>query len=81
MHDGFTVIDNKTGEYPDLFAIALKEKWAEDLMYADMEGFSILEDGSLLLVDECGRYAYCPEGRFTVVMEEAEQALKGDHHG
>lgn len=38
---GFDVIDTKTGEYPDLWEIALKEDWANGLMYCDMEGFAI----------------------------------------
>lgn len=66
----FTVIDNKTGKYPDLWKIALKEKWAEGLIYCDMEGFALLEDGSLILLDECGNFEYCPNNRFTVVFEK-----------
>lgn len=63
----FTVIDNKTGEYPDLWKIATEEEWAKGLMYCDMEGFALLEDGTLILLDECGRFEYCPSDRFTVV--------------
>lgn len=68
----FTVVDKKTGEYPDLLDIALKEEWAKGLMYCDMEGFAIEEDGMLILLDECGRHAYCPEDRFGIVLEETE---------
>ena len=64
----FSVVDNRTGEYPDLWEIASNEEWAKHLMYCDMEGFAIGEDGSLLLLDECGGVAYCPEGRFTIVL-------------
>lgn len=28
----FTVIDTKTGEYPDLWKIATSKDWAKDLM-------------------------------------------------
>ena len=63
----FDVIDNKTGEYPDLEHIVLNEKWAEGLMYCDMDGFAITEDGALILMDDCGKSAYCPDGRFRVV--------------
>ena len=63
---GFDVVDTKTGEYPDLEKIALKEDWAKHLMYCDMEGFAIEEDGTLLLLDECGRQACCPVGRFEI---------------
>jgi hypothetical protein len=66
----FTVIDKKTGKYPDLVEIALKEEWAKDLMYCDMEGFALYEDGSLILMDECGQYAYCPEDRFEIHIEK-----------
>lgn len=65
----FTVIDNKTGKYPDLWKIAQKEEWAKDLMYCDMDGFALLEDGNLILMDECGNYAFCPADRFTVEFE------------
>lgn len=71
----FTVIDTKTGEYPDLSDIALHEEWAQDLMYCDMEGFAILEDGTLILMDECGRFTYCPEGRFQIVPDEPSEPL------
>lgn len=66
----FSVIDKKTGKYPDLEKIALKEEWAQGLMYCDMEGFALEEDGTLLLLDECGRQACCPPDRFEIVTEE-----------
>lgn len=66
LTSGFDVVDTKTGEYPDLYKIALTENWAKELMYCDMEGFAIDEDGTLLLLDECGSQAYCPPGRFEV---------------
>jgi hypothetical protein len=69
----FTVIDNKTGKEADTYEIALKEEWANNLIYCDMEGFAIEEDGTLILLDECGRHTYCPEGRFTVVWDEGSE--------
>jgi hypothetical protein len=66
----FLVIDNNTGEEADEQQIALKEQWADGLMYPDMDGFAIMQDGSLILMDECGQFRYCPEGRFTVVFRE-----------
>ena len=66
----FHVIDILTGKEADPYAIALNEDWAKNLMYCDMEGFAIEEDGSLILVDECGRHEYCPIGRFEVVWDE-----------
>jgi hypothetical protein len=62
----FRVIDTKTKKEADTYKIALKEEWAKGLIYCDMEGFFIGEDGTLILVDECGKFAYCPEGRFIV---------------
>jgi hypothetical protein len=62
----FKVIDNLTGQEADCEMIALHEKWADGLIYCDMEGFAIQEDGTLILMDECGQFVYCPEGRFTV---------------
>jgi len=38
--NSFTVIDVKTGEYPDLETIALYEDWAKGLVYCDMEGIA-----------------------------------------
>jgi hypothetical protein len=76
----FSVIDNKTGEYPDLYNIALKEDWAKDLMYCDMEGFSINEDGQLILSDECGKFVYCPSDRFTVVFEDRVVLSKEEYN-
>ena len=62
----FKVTDKNTGKEADICEIALKEKWAKGLIYCDMEGFALMEDGSLILCDECGRFAYCPENRFIV---------------
>jgi uncharacterized membrane protein YgcG len=65
----FTVIDTKTGEEADEYAIALHEDWAKHLCYCDMEGWAIENDGTLLLVDECGRFAYADRERFKVVWD------------
>ena len=63
----FKVIDLKTGTWADPESIAVSEEWANGLIYCDMEGFARLEDGSLILVDECGSFKYCPQDRFQVV--------------
>ena len=63
----FTIIDTKTGKEADLYNIALHEDWAKHLCYCDMDGWAIMDDGSLLLLDECGRYAYADRERFKVV--------------
>lgn len=67
---GFAVIDNKTGNFPDCEEIALNEDWAKHLCYCDIDGFAVTEDGALILMDDCGKFAYCPEDRFTVVWED-----------
>ena len=68
----FWVVDKQTGHEADPEEIALKEDWAKGLIYCDMEGFAMLQNGTLILVDECGRWEPCPEGRFEVVKYEPE---------
>lgn len=65
----FTVIDKTTGKAPDTQQIALHEDWADGLIYCDMEGFAIQEDGILILMDECGNFRYCPPHRFDIIQE------------
>lgn len=69
----FTVIDTTTNEYPDVEKIALTEDWAKHLIYCDIEGFAISEDGTLLLLDECGGVAYCPGDRFKLIFDSDEE--------
>lgn len=66
----FTVIDAKTGREPNLEQIALKEDWAKGLIYCDMEGFFLSEDGNLILADECGNWSYPPPDRFVVIQND-----------
>lgn len=73
----FDVMDLNTEKYPDIEKIALSEEWAKHLIYCDMEGFHIDEDGALCLADECGNYAYCPHDRFKVIVEIKD--MKTDH--
>lgn len=73
----FDVIDTKTGKYPDLESIALSEEWTKHLIYCDMQGFHIDEDGTLCLADECGNYAYCPHERFKIIVEISD--MKTDY--
>ena len=67
MNNLFKVIDITTGQEADQELIALKEEWAKGLIYCDMNGFAILEDGLLILTDECGSFKHCPENRFKIV--------------
>ena len=67
----FHVIDKKTGKEADPYEIALNEDWAKRLCYCDMVGFAILEDGTLILVDECGGFEFIQENdRFEIVWDE-----------
>ena len=66
----FDVIDTKTGAYPDVEKIALNKEWAKGLIYCDIDCFAMQEDGNLILIDDCGNFAYPPEKRFKVVLEK-----------
>ncbi len=70
----FRVIDILTGKKADQEKIALNEKWARNLMYSDMEGFAIQEDGRLVLLDQCGNYQSCQPGRFAVEITDSPLA-------
>ena len=41
-----------------------------------MEGFAITQEGMLILLDECGKYTYCPDNRFKVVAESGIEELQ-----
>ena len=70
----FKVIDKTTGKEADTYEIALHEEWAKNLIYCDIEGWYIGEDGYLILADECGQYAYPPDSsRFEVVFLTEEE--------
>lgn len=73
----FWVVDKKTGREADPEDIALHEDWAHNLIYCDMDGFALLQNGQLILVDECGNFEYCPEGRFDVVKYDPDEAVGG----
>lgn len=68
----FNVIDKNTGVYPDVEKIALTEEWAKNLVYCDIDGFALHEDGNLVLLDDCGNVAYCPPDRFDIVLEQED---------
>lgn len=67
--ESFIVIDSQTGKEADPYNIALYEDWAKHLCYCDMDGWAIQDDGTLLLVDECGKFAYADRERFKVKWE------------
>lgn len=64
----FDVIDKTTGQKPDLRKMALEEDWVKNagLIYCDMDGFMLDQDGNLYLIDDCNTMVPCPAGRFEV---------------
>lgn len=72
----FIVVDRQTQKEADIYEIALKEDWAKDLCYCDMEGFAITQDGNLILLDECGKFVYCPYDRFEMIAEARLKELQ-----
>ena len=71
----FKVIDLQTDEEAHLYNIVLEsykaKTWAKNLIYCDIEGWAIEEDGTLIVVDECGNFAYPPQSRFKIVVLES----------
>ena len=65
----FHVIDTKTGAEADTYNIALNEDWAKRLVYCDIDGWAVTEDGSLLLLDDCCNCVYADTERFKVVWD------------
>ncbi len=67
----FKIIDNNTGKEPTakvIDNIAIEG----GLVRNDIEQFYVGEDGSLILVDDCGNITYCDATRFKVVVESEE---------
>lgn len=72
----FTVIDKRTGKEPIFdHNHIFKEKWFKqsNLIYCDIDGWYISEDGYLILVDDCGHCGYPPQDRFEVVFTHLEE--------
>ena len=65
----FKVIDTKTGKEPTSRVIDNIAKKG-GLMIYDIDQFFVGEDGSLVLVDDCGKMTYCDTTRFKVVAEQ-----------
>ena len=68
----FKVIDTKTGKEPTSRVVDNIAKKG-GLMRMDIDQFFVGEDGSLVLVDDCGNMTYCDTKRFKVVAESEEQ--------
>ena len=63
----FSVIDPSTGLYPDI-ATLRKEPWAKHIITGSLVFFGIDEDGYLMMLDNCGHYAWVPEHRLEVLI-------------
>jgi len=67
----FKVIDLQTDKEADLYKIVLEsyraKTWAKNLIYCDIEGWAVEDDGTLIVVDECGNFSYPPQERFKLV--------------
>ena len=61
----FRIIDRKTGREPTQRVIDNIAK-KQMLMLADIDQFAVCEDGQIILLDDCGRVAYCDMSRFEV---------------
>lgn len=68
----FKVIDTKTGKEPTSRVVDNIAKKG-GLMRMDIDQFFVGEDGSLILVDDCGNITYCDTTRFKVVAESEEK--------
>ena len=67
----FKVIDTKTGKEPtDRVINNIAKKGG--LITTHIDQFFVGEDGSLVLVDDCGKITYCDMGRFRVVVESED---------
>ena len=69
----FKVIDTKTGKEPTSRVVDNIAKKG-GLMRMDIDQFFVGEDGSLVLVDDCGNMTYCDTKRVKVVAESEEEA-------
>ena len=66
----FKVVNKKTGGEPIFDHNHLfKEKWFKQsgLIWCDIEGWVVSEDGVLMLADECGNVAYAPD-KYKIVL-------------
>ena len=64
----FTVRYKKDRKEVDLNKM-LKQRWTENLIPCDIDGFYLGADGQLILADECGNFAYVPQnGEILITM-------------
>ncbi len=72
----FKVIDKRTGKEPIFdHNHIFKEKWFKEssLIWCDIDGWYVSEDGQLALTDDCGHTVWVDRNRFEVVYEDVEE--------
>ena len=67
----FTVIDKETGREVSEWVI---RKIAKNggLIEFDIDQFAVTEDGSLILLDDCGNCTYCAQDAFQIRIDSME---------
>jgi len=69
----FTVIDKETGREVSERVITEIAKNG-GLMEFDIDQFAVTEDGSLILLDDCGNFTYCVQDAFQIRIDSMEGA-------
>lgn len=68
----FTIIDKETGHEVVGNVIYEIAKYG-GLVVMDIDQFAICEDGSIILLDDCGNFTYCDNERFEIRVNEEAQ--------
>lgn len=79
MATHFQVVDRQTGTRALLYDAA---RTSADRAFlasvTDLDGWALTEDGFLLVLDSCGRYAFVDQERFSVEMLPTESVAPFD---
>ena len=63
---GFKVIDTWSGREANISELT-EENWVSDRLYIyEIDGWWVSEDGNLILMDDCGKFAYAHMERFKI---------------
>ena len=68
----FSVIDKDTGREVSEKVISEIAK-NSGLMEFDIDQFAVTEDGSIVLLDECGNFTYCVQDAFEIKIDEVSK--------
>ena len=72
MRMTFSVIDKDTGREVSEKIISKIAKNG-GLMEFDIDQFAVTEDGSIVLLDECGNFTYCVQDAFEIKIDEVKE--------